>query len=219
MSSTPHTEKRTGWKGRALVAGSLCLLLATGMAAAGCKESPPAAGPVKEKVASPAPPDARAADAADAPDAPGGAGDVPALKPLTPADAEGSALNSLDELAKRRDPFRSFIEVKEPAAAAEGKKPARRLTPLQRYSLDQLRVVGVVGGGSVLKALLEDDAGKGFVVGVGDAIGNQGGVIVSIKPDCIVVREIYSNALGEETARMVTKKLYAVETSGTGGNP
>jgi type IV pilus assembly protein PilP len=127
-------------------------------------------------------------------------------------EAAGTPSNAVSP-EKRRDPFRSFIEVKETETAAR-KTPMLPLTPLQKYSLDQLKVVGVIDGTTVRKALIEDDAGKGYVVGVGDAVGNQGGRIVAIRPDQIVIQETLTDPLGEEKVRLVTKKLYAVKEEG-----
>jgi len=185
-------------------------LFFSGSLGIGCKEEPPAPIAVKKKVAPvktepvPGPAPAVKSSAADT--------DPTGLMPLMEPDAGRKPVEAV-QAGKRRDPFRSFIQVKSPGAAVR-KKPARRLTPLQKYSLDQLRVVGVIGGGSLRKALLEDDVGKGYVVGVGDAVGNQGGTIVVIKPDRIVIKEIHTDALGEDKVRRITKRLYAVKKDG-----
>ena len=114
------------------------------------------------------------------------------------------------EVRAKRDPFQSFIAVKKEVVRI--REPARMiLTPLQRYSLDQLKVVGVLHGGMLRKALLEDDVGKGYVVSVGDVVGNQGGKIVSIKSDRIIIEESFGDALGRSKVRQITKKLFPTQ--------
>jgi Tfp pilus assembly protein PilP len=87
---------------------------------------------------------------------------------------------------------------------------------LQRYSLDQLKVVGIIAGGNVRKALLEDDVGKGYVVAVGDAVGSEGGEITAIEKDRIIIESTYRDVLGKKKVRRITKKLYIAEE---GENP
>ena len=111
-----------------------------------------------------------------------------------------------------RDPFRSFIEIK--THVAPTKKTRKLLTPLQRYSLDQLKVVGIVEGTNIRKALLEDDVGKGYVVGRGEAVGSQGGKIAAIKSDRIIIEETYQDALGKKKVRRITKRLFSADKGG-----
>ena len=61
------------------------------------------------------------------------------------------------------------------------------------------------------KALLEDDAGKGYTVDVGDAIGNQGGKVVEIRRDKMIVAEDYEDIMGKKKVRHITKRLYPAE--------
>ena len=119
------------------------------------------------------------------------------------------------DMQQKRDPFQSFIAIKK-EEVVQTKKPARMiLTPLQRNSLYQLKVVGVIHGGIIKKALMEDDVGKGYVVSVGDVIGNQGGKIVSIKTDRIIIEESFGDALGRSKVRQITKKLFPTEEKST----
>jgi Tfp pilus assembly protein PilP len=116
-----------------------------------------------------------------------------------------------------RDPFKSFVTARTslPAPARSEKAP-RIKTPLQRYSLDQLKVVGIIAGGNMRKALLEDDVGKGYVVSKGDAVGREGGKITSIQKDRIIIESTYRDVLGNQKVRQVTKRLYVSEE---GENP
>ncbi len=208
MIMTFHTPRNTGRTGRRFFISLFLTFLLT-LAGTGCKDKPAVPKAVKKKIvpaaSSSATTPAPVSEAAgtEAPEASG-------LMPLLQASAETPAITEAAKPAEKRDPFRSFIEVK--SGSATTRKQVRRLqTPLQKYTLDQLKVVGVIDGGRVKKALLEDDAGKGYVVSTGDYVGNQGGRIIAIKSDRLVIQETRMNARGESAVRNITKKLYAVK--------
>jgi len=118
-----------------------------------------------------------------------------------------------DRIRAKRDPFKSFVELRAPVAT---QKSGKVLSPLQQYKLEQLKVVGILAGGEVKKALLEDDVGKGYVVTAGDLVGDQEGKITAIEKDRIVVEESYRDVLGEPKSRRTVKRLYSAEE---GENP
>ena len=61
---------------------------------------------------------------------------------------------------------------------------------LQKYRLDQLRVVGIwTLENNARKALLTSSSDEGVVVSVGDHAGNRGGKIIAIEPDIVKIRE------------------------------
>lgn len=77
----------------------------------------------------------------------------------------------------RRDPF---VPPEPPAVVAT--------TPLQRLEIDHLRLVALVYQ-PVARALLEDDAGIGYVAATGTAIGPRGGRVVGIERGKLRIRE------------------------------
>ncbi|MDW7709594.1 MAG: pilus assembly protein PilP [Deferrisomatales bacterium] len=106
-----------------------------------------------------------------------------------------------------RDPFEPFVRLEE-------KRPVARVpvfvprTPLQRYALEEIRLVGVIwaeAGRSV--ALVEDPEGKGYVVGGGVFIGDRGGRILRIHPDRVDVEERFVDLFGEENVKVMTMTL------------
>ena len=112
-----------------------------------------------------------------------------------------------------RDPFQPFIRLR-PEKKAAKKAPEKFVpkTPLQRYALEELKLVGVVwrdGKGS--RALVEDPEGKGYIVRVGTLIGDRGGKIVSIRPDRVEVEERVIDILGEERINRVSMRLHTPE--------
>ena len=190
-----------------LLASALCVFVA--LAAFGCRDEPPVPRQVTKKMTAPA-------QQAPAPPEPIVAGPEP-----KPADSlalkvpeEGQPISVYRPKAQR-DPFKSFIATRAAVPSPTETTP-RILTPLQRYSLDQLKVVGILAGEDMRKALLEDDVGKGYTVSVGEAVGSEGGKITSIQADRIVIESTYYDALGNAKVRRITKKLY---TSEEGENP
>ena len=190
-----------------LLALVLCVLVAC--AAGGCKDEPPSPRQVTKKVVSapeqvPVPPEPKATEP----------GSEPAeTLPLEPPEEKQEV--SVYRPKSDRDPFKSFVSTRMETVARTQKTP-RIKTPLQRYSLDQLKVVGIIAGGTMRKALLEDDGGKGYVVSAGEAVGSEGGKITSIQKDRIIIESTYRDVLGKEKVRRITKKLYVSEE---GENP
>jgi Tfp pilus assembly protein PilP len=190
-----------------LLALVLCVLVAC--AAGGCKDEPPSPRQVTKKVISapeqvPVPPEPKATEP----------GSEPAeTLPLEPPEEKQEV--SVYRPKSDRDPFKSFVSTRMETVARTQKTP-RIKTPLQRYSLDQLKVVGIIAGGTMSKALLEDDGGKGYVVSAGEAVGSEGGKITSIQKDRIIIESTYRDVLGKEKVRRITKKLYVSEE---GENP
>ena len=86
----------------------------------------------------------------------------------------------------KRDPFLNVFGNKEQTPVrVEGRKP----TPLQRWSLDQLRLSMTVTGTSSPMAMLEDPDSRGWPVRLGDFVGKNWGKVTSIQRDQIVVTE------------------------------
>jgi type IV pilus assembly protein PilP len=78
-----------------------------------------------------------------------------------------------------------------------------QLTPLQRYELGQLVVVGTVWELSPPRAMVEDSVGMGFIVTIGTPIGRNGGVVTAIEPQRIVVEERVLDFYGKEQVNRV----------------
>lgn len=110
-----------------------------------------------------------------------------------------------------RDPFKPFIRV-----AAKEKAQAKKVvvpqTPLQRFPVEELKLAGILWSKErPPEALIEDPQGKGYRVRTGTFVGNRGAKIVKIFPDGVVLEEIVTDALGEETVNSITIKLHKLE--------
>jgi Tfp pilus assembly protein PilP len=101
---------------------------------------------------------------------------------------------------KMVDPFVSFIAPVEaapaqvPAAEEEFEpppEPQRPLTPLQRMNLGEIEggLKAIAWGELGRRALIEDSAGKGYIVAVGTPAGERNGVIIDIFNDHIVIQQ------------------------------
>lgn len=108
----------------------------------------------------------------------------------------------------KRDPFRPFTLNTKSA-------PVRKrdnLSPLERYELGQLKLVGIVADPRNANALIEDASGLGYVVRVGTPIGSNDGKVIAIKRDGIMIQESYVDLYGAEKKREVSMRLTAEGT-------
>jgi hypothetical protein len=116
----------------------------------------------------------------------------------TPADA-----------ARQRDPFRPFTLDIRPVLRPQ----TVQATPLLRYELGQLTVVGTVWEISPPRAMLEDSFGMGYIVTLGTPIGRNGGVITAIEPSRVVVEERTLDFYGKEQVNRIVMETPKEEGS------
>jgi hypothetical protein len=103
--------------------------------------------------------------------------------------------------AALRDPFRPFNLSLRPKAVETPK------TPLEQYDVGALKLVAVIYDTQNPKAMVEDDTGLGYSVGIGTKIGNQGGVVKTIDPDRLVVEEDFVDFYGEKKKTEIVLRL------------
>ena len=104
--------------------------------------------------------------------------------------------------AGKRDPFRPFT-----LSTRTNSRPRESVSPLERYDLGQLRLVGVVWHVKEPTAMIEDSVGLGYIVKVGTPIGANEGKVMAIKPNEIVIEETYVDLYGAKKKREVNIKL------------
>jgi type IV pilus assembly protein PilP len=102
----------------------------------------------------------------------------------------------------KRDPFRPFT-----LNTRTSSRPRENLSPLERYDLGQLRLVGVVWHVKEPSAMVEDSVGLGYIVKVGTPIGANDGKVRAIKPNEIIIEETYVDLFGAKKKREVNIKL------------
>ncbi len=101
-----------------------------------------------------------------------------------------------------RDPFRP------PSIQARtGTRSRDNLSPLERFELGQLKLVGIVWDVKEPKAMIEDNAGLGYTILVGTPIGTSEGRVKGIHRDQVIVEEIHEDVSGKKKTREVSMKL------------
>ena len=83
------------------------------------------------------------------------------------------------------------------------------LWPLQRFDLEQLKLVGIIWDVTAPKAMILDPAGKGYVVKVNERIGRNNGYIARIREGEIIVVE---STTGLDGKLVYVTKLMKLQT-------
>lgn len=100
----------------------------------------------------------------------------------------------------KRDPFRSFVR-------GRLDEEIRSPTPLQRFDIDQLELVGIVWGVDAPQALVSDPDKKNHVVEMGTYIGKNWGKVTEITSRSIVITEEYQTVEG---SLMIESKIMSL---------
>jgi Tfp pilus assembly protein PilP len=103
----------------------------------------------------------------------------------------------------KRDPFRPATM----RAGAVSRPPRQNLSPLERFELGQLKVVGVVWDIKEPRAMIDDSEGLGYIVKVGTPMGVNEGKVKAIGRNAIVVEELYEDNHGARKKRDVSMRL------------
>ena len=109
----------------------------------------------------------------------------------------------------RRDPFLSIL--KETEGGSGRKVDELNLPPLQRVSVAELTVIGIIWGGFGYTAMVQTSDGKGYTVQRGTRIGNNNGVVSAITEKAVVVEERFTDIYGKKQVCEYAKPLHAKE--------
>lgn len=85
----------------------------------------------------------------------------------------------------KRDPFAPF-QVKKSVVSQTPQGP---ILPLQRFELDELKVVGIIWDVPNPKAIIQTKDGKIYYIGLNDKLGKYNGYVAAIREGEIVVIE------------------------------
>ncbi len=102
------------------------------------------------------------------------------------------------------DPFKPFIE-QELGPKKKTELKALPISPLQREGINSFRLVGVSGDDHHRIAIVQDVKGKAYPIFLGTYIGQNGGRVVEILPDRIIVEEKNKIEDKEKTNRLTIK--------------
>jgi type IV pilus assembly protein PilP len=148
---------------------------------------------------------AACSESGNAPRTPVSPGPKPAPKVASQETATAAQASPQPEYvysaAGKRDPFSSII-VKEGPGAKLSERP-----PLERYSLSEFKLAGVMWGGFGYSAMLEGPDGRGYFVHVGTVIGPNNGVVKSITQHTMVVVEKFKTMTGDIDRRETVVEL------------
>ncbi len=95
-------------------------------------------------------------------------------------------------------PFISAVETPPPQIASKEEtdtelppEQQRPLTPLQKMTLAEIEkgLRAITWGDLGRKAIIEDAAGKGYIVGIGTPVGDKNGVVTQIFNDRLVIQQ------------------------------
>lgn len=136
------------------------------------------------------------AAASAAPDEPGPG----AVAPTIENEEEPDIAYAYSPIGKR-DPFRSLFEE------IGSERSSEQLTELQRYEIDQLKLVAIVSRIATPYAMVEDPEGKGHSLTRGTLIGKNWGRISAIGANCITVKEEYRDYTGRKVTNTSEKCL------------
>jgi type IV pilus assembly protein PilP len=128
-------------------------------------------------------------------EAPPPAEEPPPPPPPPAAAAEGAAEGDLAyaySAIGKRDPFRSPLEE------FNREDLGVPVTELQRFEIDQLKLVAIVSRVATPYAMVEDPTSKGHTLTRGTLIGKNWGKVSQITGTCVEVKEDYRDYTGRK---------------------
>ncbi len=123
-------------------------------------------------------------------------------EPMLPSESGGFSYDP----SGRRDPFAPIVQQEQGIGLAD-----ENLPPLQRVSLTELTLIGIVWGAHGYTAMVQTPDGKGYAVRRGTRIGPNNGVVSAITERGIIVQERFTDIYGKKQEREYVKLLHAKE--------
>ncbi len=113
---------------------------------------------------------------------------------------------------ERLNPFIPLFRDDDKEAADDQPSKSKRKkripqTPLERISLNQLKLVAIIRTSSGNRALVEDNTSKGFIIKNGTYIGLNSGIVTQINANSVIVEEEIENLMGELVLQNTEIKL------------
>jgi type IV pilus assembly protein PilP len=127
---------------------------------------------------------------------------------LVAQQTDGTGNSYRYETQGRRDPFETLVKeqpvVVEPGPVID---PNRPRGPLERFDLSALKLMGIVWGERGRRAVIRAPDGKGYFVTVGMYMGQNGGKVIAIEEDQLVIEEKHRDQQGDIIGKTLTIQL------------
>ena len=106
----------------------------------------------------------------------------------------------------KRDPFLSLVEITK-------QKPTRKrgASPFESYDIDEIRLLAIASDKDGYYALIRLPNKKNYTITKGMTLGLQGGKVIQITPDSVVIREYIKDYRGNMKPRDAILKLHKGE--------
>ncbi|WP_367359299.1 pilus assembly protein PilP [Syntrophus sp. (in: bacteria)] len=115
--------------------------------------------------------------------------------------------------SRKPDPFEPFVEKDLSLKKRKAVKKVKPLSifPLQRASVNEFRLVGIAGTDQGRTAIVTNARGNFFPLSVGTIIGLNGGQVIGILEDRVIVEERIAAGKGQYKTQLIPLKLQKVE--------
>ena len=122
---------------------------------------------------------------------------------------EAQATTRIYDPKQRINPFAQVFGAKKEDTKEKVRKRTKRIpqTPLERISLDQLKLVAIIRASTGNRALVEDAMGKGYIIRNGTYIGLNSGMVTQINANSVIVEEEVENLRGDFVLQSTEIKL------------
>jgi len=138
----------------------------------------------------------------------------PAMEQEAPASGE-VAFQYPGEKEAGRDPFAALVTKKPDLRdLVVVMDPDRPRGPLERFDISALKLVGIVWGELGNRGVIRAPDNKGYFVSVGNYMGENGGQVVEIDPDRLVILEKYKDTEGNIVDKTLDLPLRREENEG-----
>lgn len=101
-----------------------------------------------------------------------------------------------------RDPFQPFLT----SLTKEDEMKKGIIDPLQRISLSQIGIVGVILGHDK-RALIQESSGMGYIIKEGSLVGENSGIVTGIAADGVTIKQHFKDYMGRVNTREIVLSL------------
>jgi Tfp pilus assembly protein PilP len=131
-------------------------------------------------------------------------------KPLPKAAAAKQAIQPVMAPVEQKKPEYQVSGIRDPFLSFEKPMTKEDLKtikdPLQKISLSQIVIVGVIMGKD-RRALIQESSGMGFIIQEGTLVGENQGIVTAIKADGVTIKQHFKDYMGRVNTREIVLSL------------